>query len=327
MTLYIFNPDTDYALAVGSRFYTPTKGVIEMRKSRALLPVCFAAKDDAILLLDNFTEEELANLSYYQEALEKKVKILTLEQLEEYSDDITKIVPWGWNQALRYTLSKAGINERALLSEEKIDKIRELSHRRTCLPFRNRLKQLLPGINIKPSAELCSLKELEEFLDRYNDIYIKFPWSSSGRGVMKSRGMRRELLFEWAAGSIRRQGSVIAEEAYDRNADFASEWICKSGKANFLGLSYFYTAEDGRYELNSTGSQEEISNEIITAAPLFNMEIISAQKKILEEMITPFYDGPVGIDMLSEKNGNINPCVEINMRLTMGHRAIALNNK
>ena len=36
------------------------------------------------------------------------------------------------------------------------------------------------------------------------------------------------------------------------------------------------------------------------------------------------YVGPVGIDMLADKDGRVNPCVEINLRHTMGMTAAAL---
>lgn len=51
--------------------------------------------------------------------------------------------------------------------------------------------------------------------------------------------------------------------------------------------------------------------------------IIDAQKTILQSMIAPRYSGPVGIDMLATADGHINPCVEINLRMTMGMVALA----
>ena len=328
MTIFVFNPDTDYALASNSRYYTPTKGVIEMRRHLALLHNDFASEGDAILLLDEFSDRQLKELPGYAEVIRKGITIITLDRLHLYSSVASKIIPWGWNLNLQQTLLSAGVKEDLLPDEKEINRLRELSHRRTCLPFRNRLQEILPDIRIRSAKELFTLDEVNDFISRHNEIYIKFPWSSSGRGVMCSRGMRRELLLEWAAGSLRRQQSVMVEEAYDRAADFASEWYCENGKASFAGLSFFHTANDGRYMLNEEESQEMIFEKIKKYAPRFNTDIINAQKIVLEEFIAPEYNGPAGIDMLADKNGEINPCVEINLRYTMGHVALArFNNR
>ena len=39
------------------------------------------------------------------------------------------------------------------------------------------------------------------------------------------------------------------------------------------------------------------------------------------------YTGPFGVDMMILNNGYIHPCVELNLRQTMGHVALALTQK
>ena len=43
--------------------------------------------------------------------------------------------------------------------------------------------------------------------------------------------------------------------------------------------------------------------------------------------MAPFYDGPLGIDMLVTSERNIHPCVEINLRDTMGRVAIDIQQR
>ena len=50
----------------------------------------------------------------------------------------------------------------------------------------------------------------------------------------------------------------------------------------------------------------------------------------IDELIAPHYDGPVGIDMMFywDENGKIalNPCVEVNLRMTMGMVTAAMGS-
>ena len=56
MTLHIFNPDTDYALASDSENYTPPVSILAIKRSLSLLPALYAERGDAILLPDDNPE-------------------------------------------------------------------------------------------------------------------------------------------------------------------------------------------------------------------------------------------------------------------------------
>ena len=51
----------------------------------------------------------------------------------------------------------------------------------------------------------------------------------------------------------------------------------------------------------------------------------------IDDLIAPHYDGPVGIDMMLywDENGRIalNPCVEVNLRMTMGMVTAAMGSR
>ena len=173
--------------------------------------------------------------------------------------------------------------------------------------------------------EIYSLKEVDEFIQKYSSVYLKLPWSSSGRGVVASDFLEKRLLEQWVNGGLRRQGSIMGEKAVDRVVDFATEWKCENGSAIFLGLSLFQTSYDGRYKGNLNISQSEINDVLTSSSPFFSPILIEAQKKMLEEIISPFYSGPLGIDMMIDRQGLIYPCVEINLRMTMGHVALMCN--
>ena len=52
--------------------------------------------------------------------------------------------------------------------------------------------------------------------------------------------------------------------------------------------------------------------------------IDTIKQKITEQLRLESYVGPFGIDMMATKEG-LHPCVEINLRRTMGHVALAIS--
>lgn len=324
--LHIFNPETDFALAVGKKTYTPPAKVLKLRKARCLFPATFALPGDAILILDSLPREMLEKSEFFDTVSKKGLTIVDTDGLEELFTTgfpvIDRIQPWGWNHHLRKTLIDHGVPEWLVKSEGEIDSLRRLAHRKTTLTFRDSLREMLPSLSFNEVKELTTVEEAISFSRQFPVAFFKAPWSSSGRGVVCSTELTGELLTQWIWGSIRRQGSVMAEEGWLRKADFASEWMVGKGQAKFLGLSLFNTSSDGRYHGNVTKPQEELAEIISSLSPEWDIRIIDAQKRAIESLIAPQYEGPLGIDMLVSDDGRINPCVEINMRLTMGMAAI-----
>ena len=301
--------------------YTPPTQVVKLRNEKSLLPAIYADKGDFILIPDEVAQC-METLPYYSFCLDKALKPVALSELNSISGQYKTVVPWGWDHAIRRCLIENGGNEPLLPSEEQIDKIRELSHRRTAIEFRKKLDSALLQETYLSPRELFSIESVEEFLDFFPLAYLKAPWSSSGRGIIVSDHISKKGLLEWCHGILRRQGSIIAEPSWDRVFDFASEWIVENRKAIFLGFSVFTTSERGKYHENMDAPQNIILGRIKEASPNFNQDIISAQGELIEIFFGGNYEGFLGIDMFSDSQNRINPCVEINLRLTMGHLPI-----
>ena len=323
----MFNPEHDLALAVGKGPYTPPAEVVNLRKANSLLPALYADNGDFILITDPLSDEEIRSSEFYPLVKKKNLNLVSPELLPQISHKIDRIEPWGWDYAIRNMLKSSGMPDHLLLSQENIEEIRRLSHRRTAIPFREFISTILGEKTIKPVKELFSLKEVEEFLGINPVVYFKAPWSSSGRGIVVSDHIKTKGLFEWCHGIIRRQGSVMAEPAWDRVFDFATEWIIRDNEPKFLGYSIFQTSSRGKYHKNIIGTENEVQNLIFKSIPSFSQDIIMAQAQSLKSMIAPSYNGYLGIDMLADSEGNINTCVEINLRMTMGHVALIRNKQ
>ena len=130
---------------------------------------------------------------------------------------------------------------------------------------------------------------------------------------------------EWVYGVLRSQGFAIGERKYNRELDFASEWLIKEGTPVFKGFSIFSSSNRGKYQGNLILPQSKLY-EMIKMRSLWKDEILEMQKEFLSSIISKGYSGPIGIDMLATPDGEINPCVEINLRHTMGHVAIEMSN-
>ena len=159
MTLYIFNPENDMALADGKPGYTPPAQIQQMRRELWWLPEWWAEEGDIV-----WNGEDPLSLH-----------------------DDTKIMPWGWSPALCHQLKQAGVQASLLPSAEKLEHIRQLSHRQTAVKLLAELREQLPlDGHICGESTLChSKEEAEDAVARYGEAMLKLPWSSSGRGIRK----------------------------------------------------------------------------------------------------------------------------------------------
>lgn len=325
-TLHIFNPDTDYALAADIEHYMPPAHVINVRRENALIPANYASPGDMIILTDSYSPQEIERLRYYNLCQAKGLQILTFDDLlqSDYNLETFNIEPWGWNKQIRSKIYRYITNNSSIPSIDTLEKWRVLSHRRTTIAFLN-LMNLSRSEIILPQ-EISNVDDAMALYSENRAIYFKAPWSSSGRGIMLCDDLEPHHVEPWVRGIINRQRSVMAEKAYPRILDFATEWICEKGDAKYIGLSVFKTSRRGKYHANIDGTQDELYK-IISEKTNQNLnEIINRQKVAINQIISPYYNGPLGIDMLVTESGTIHPCVEINLRHTMGMLHL-LNNK
>ena len=184
-------------------------------------------------------------------------------------------------------------------------------------------------------------EQVESLMAQYGQLVMKAPWSSSGRGLRfvnpANNVQNSTYLAGWFRNVVKLQGSVMVEPLYNKVKDFGMEFFSDGeGHVNYLGLSLFHT-ENGAYTGNILAT-ENVKQEMISRyIPAKLLETI--QEKICHELGETYrgkYRGPFGIDMMAVNNGQwsmsngqckLHPCVEINLRRTMGHVALALSPK
>lgn len=329
MKIHIFNPETDYALASFSPYYTPPAEVNQLRKAMELTPLKWAVEGDAI-----FLEEDAVNMSLPQIPGITLISPATIANFISAHPE-AEIAPWGWNPMLKKKLESYGVPESKLPSDEWLKALRDFSHRRTSIKFNRLLNDNLikNGVDTRHCSnlpiEFVSVADAVEWEQKNHPVFFKAPWSSSGRGIMFTDELETEKHIEpWLRGIIRRQGSVVAEATFTKVLDFATEWLIDTDSegnitVNHLGISMFETSRRGKYHTNRIATQRVIERKIQSIAPDFDSTFIEAQRKslitLLQELpVEKRYKGYLGIDMMADKDGTIRGCVEINFRRTMG---------
>lgn len=287
MRLLVFNPENDMALAAGLPGYTAPEAIERYSRSQWDLPRLWAEGDDLVW-------------DWKQDLTDK---------------NITEVVPWGWSKALVRRLQKAGVRREVMPADERLESLRTLSSR----VFTSKL-QLELGLDV---AVCTSWEEVAAFERRVGPCVMKAPWSSSGKGLMMVSSATAR---GWMQNTVTREGAVVCERWMDRVQDFALEFtVGEGGAVRYEGLSVFRTSASGRYLAHDVAGREEPRAALMQRVR--EDELLRWrtwwQKRLEEDDIRAFsYVGPMGVDMLVDAAGKINPCVELNWRMTMGHVAL-----
>ena len=320
--VYLFNPEHDLALAHGAHNYTAPPFARQLRHDLRLLPAWLAPAGAFIAVPDDAPiDEDRRWLSDHH----LDVTLVPISQIAELGP--CRIHPWGWDAALRYRLLQAGVAPDYLPTNEQLDSIRRLSHRRASIAVHQALGEVF-----SPSpVELTTQKDVVAFMRQHPGCYLKMPWSGSGKGIYRvidPQGDRHVL--RWIEGALNRQGSLLCEVGLDRVQDFAVECECRDGKTLLTGYSVFDSDFHSQFGAGRVAPMEELHQYLIDMYPGLD-QVVASTITAFDKIIAPHYDGPVGIDMMLYKKEDgtvaLNPCVEVNLRMTMGMVTAAMGER
>ncbi len=325
--IYIFNPENDLALAYGQEGYTAPPRARMLRRDLQLLPIWYCNDNAAILVDNNVNTQWLERIN---DTFGTSASTILSNKLQCASH---KYYPWGWNLDLRHRLINECVPETDLPCVSFIQKLRELSHRRITIAIHNSIA-MKTGLALSPMPiEVDSVEEIKIFERTHSKCFIKAPWSGSGRGIYRVLDADARCFETWAQGIINHQGSIMCEQALDKVLDFAMEFECTNKKASFKGYSVFFNDSHCSFDRCLTASDEYLHNYINKY--LKNPNLIDIVKQALTEtlieLVAPHYEGMLGVDMMLYKDTDgsikLNPCVELNLRMTMGIVASAIGNR
>ncbi len=340
--VYIFNPQNDLALATGGINYVAPPFALQMAHDLAVLPA-FIAEPGALIITDSDLDSEW--LEHLNDTFGLDVHAVKRNELRHMSD--YRIMPWGWCLDMRRRLIKWGASRDSLPTKDEIYHLRGLSHRRVSTLIHLRLQELLGQQLCPMPVELATTSEVMAFVKKHRQCYIKTPWSSSGRGIYHTIDGATPELEQWCRGALKRQGSVMCEVALDKTMDFAVEYHCSDGKATMRGYSVFETDSHSQYSQGEVAPTDVLKQKITAQYPHLD-EVVTALTQTLNELVAPHYTGWMGVDMIlfnaqcynnaqctmhnaqsapltsphstlpSQLKTGLNPCIELNLRPTMG---------
>ena len=345
MRLHIFNPEHDIALASGLSNFTAPHAGRQLRHDLGFLPAVWAKVGDVVMVDDvdqarNAWQKlrHRAHTLLGDDILVGANPEFAPAKFPFYPGQQYSIEPWGWNSALCALLVRRGVDRSLLPDSHQLQVIRDLSHRRFAAALLPKLR--MEG-TVGEAFECKTPEQVESLMAQYGQLVMKAPWSSSGRGLRfvnpANNVQNSTYLAGWFRNVVKLQGCVMVEPLYNKVKDFGMEFFSDGeGHVSYLGLSLFHT-ENGAYTGNILAT-ENVKQEMISRyIPAELLETI--QEKICHELGETYrgkYRGPFGIDMMAVNNGQwsmsngqckLHPCVEINLRRTMGHVALALSPK
>lgn len=320
MTLHVYNPSHDEALASNLVHYCPSAAA--RRTAEAFWDVArhWAAPDDVILRLP--ADGSLHGATMWQVGTGTEMPAARLDW-----SAVTVIEPWGWDRHIVGILQRLGAPERLLPTSAELDWIRELSSRRTAVEVVERLfapglPADLPAGIVRAESRWCTTPEVVgEAVAAFGGVAVfKQPWSCSGRGVWRNDAHAADSR---VAKTLREQGAVEVEPLYTRIADCAMEfWSDGAGNVRYEGLSLFATHEGGGYAGNVIAPQAELIARL-GVSPSLLADLSVRLAAVLSGILSAGcgYRGPLGVDMMLTPDG-LHPCIEVNLRNTMGRVAL-----
>ncbi len=333
MKLLIFNPEHDIALAINKDRFTPPHAGRQLRADLGFLPSLWAEEGDMVLVDDvEAAAEAVRHLTKYAMTV-KFVSLADLSKADIASLADFEVDPWGWDSTIRRQLLDANPNLRPYLpTAERLDEMRRLSSRRFAA------EHLLPQLvsmdeRLIGRSHYCEdLPSVVQAISENGKSVLKSPWSSSGRGVRYVDGTQlTDHQQGWVNNVLSRQGGIMVEPLYRKVMDFGMEFMAqKDGTVDFCGLSMFDTL-NGAYTGSILATEDDKREMLSRYCEMALLDKVCEKiKSLLSPLFAGNYHGPFGVDMMIVATDNaetflMHPCVEMNLRRTMGHVALAVS--
>lgn len=314
--VYLFNPDNDLALAHGGGHYVAPPFAQKMQADLATLPLWYAAPGSLVLVPNERCKQWVDHVAT---RLGLHIGAITPDELPTLSEE-TEFMPWGWSGTIKQRLVKMGVKAKVLPSDAQMQHVRMLAHRRNTIAMHEHIaaRTTLP---LSPApVEGKTIEEVSAFALSHPGCYVKMPWSGSGQGVYHAIEPATAEFERWCKGGLKRQGSLMCEVGLQRTMDFALEYKCEGGKAEFMGFSIFESDFHSQYKAGIVAAKAHLHQAIKERYPHID-EIIALTTEAVSKIFAPDYHGFLGVDMLlfdHEGTTCIDPCVEVNLRATMG---------
>jgi RimK-like ATP-grasp domain. len=297
-----------------------------MTKDLSYLPLWYADTDDLVYV----ENADHVFLESYPKELAKRPSLFN--SAKEYTEEYNA-TPWGISPHILHYL-KTAVRGKAIKLDipEWNTGYKTLTSRQSTIKCHQLLNEQLPELHLPFAPEQAESVEAIESLmaEKELPIVLKAPFSSSGRGVLWIREPQLTRSEQnWIKGVIQKQGFISLEKGLNKTMDFAMEFYSDGkGEVRYEGLSLFNTGEKGAYTGNRLAAQTVLEEKITSVIGKEELKkVCRAVTETLQTVYSHTYKGYLGVDMILYEQNNqnrIHPCIEVNMRFTMGLVALRL---
>ncbi len=330
--IHYFNPGHEAAVLNGSKHYQAPANHVWMQHDLAFLPAWYAAPGDFVLVHEPLPADFEKGIGH------GLATAIPISELASYTTLLANqtVDIWGISSQSCHFLEQLSAQHRLNWTVPKWkDEYRTLGSRQTAQRVLSHLIENFPEIDktLVPQF-ITNLDEIEQIMEKTtHKMLVKAPHSSSGNGLVwlpagKLAQSERQIL----RGMLRKQSAVSLEKALDKRLDFSMHFEITAAHAapstNFIGYSLFQTNAKGAYEKSLILAQDAIEKQLSELIPITVLNTVKHHlQQIINEIYAPHYQGNIGVDMLIYLDDNklkLHPCVEINMRKSMGYLALRL---
>lgn len=291
MATHFFNPGYEVSIGKQISHYTPSKLVQRLRVDLQTLPLYYANDNEKV---------------YIQSALPSH---LVHDKMTDDRNKVSQLIPWGWAPELCTLFPHLELPYTA-------KEMTFLASRARSIEAWHAIKNsafFLP--NFLPPKKL-------EATDEINGAHVvKEEFSSSGRGITIVHDTHDATAIIRQIQTKRRWFSI--EPFYDISQEIGYEFHRNAnGEISYLGRHTAIT-ENGKY----IGSRLETSDHTQYPTIPSEEDYINALQTALQTLPLNHYKGILGVDTALCLIGTqyaYTPCLEVNIRPTMGYVAIKL---
>jgi len=332
--IHYFNPGHETAVLNNSPYYRPPAQQIKMQQDLSFLPAWYAESDDYIWTDTPLTFDFIKSISGFSNISHNTLSVNELHAKKQVLQHET-IDFWGLSPASIHYFNNLNqqFDFQWNISQWK-NIYRELSSRWSSHSVLKELIAAIPDIDASLLPVRCEdLQSIEQkILQSVENQLLKSPHSSSGRGLLwlQQKPLARSER-QIIQGMLKKQSAVSLERALNKCIDFSMQFEINELATKFIGYSLFLTDTKGRYKGSVITDQNDIQE---TLFKYIDKQLIFSVKQKLTELLhrqySLHYQGILGVDMMiysADRQYRMHPCVEINMRKTMGYLAIMLYNK
>lgn len=296
---HLFNPGYEASIACGDKAYTPPSNVSAFRRDLWELPYYYAEEGDLVI-----DPTRLPSSS----DLEGKV-----------------LAPWGWAPELTYSPLSAYV-------PYTYDEMKLWGSRHNTYTLLTTLHHLYPDVYSSDFLPTIVTSD-PGLLDLNNSAryVLKEEFSSSGRGVAFLNGADVRTLLAKRSGRAQTKRLYI-ELFYDKVSDRGYEFFRdRAGEVRYIGPSDFVT-QQGRYLYSHLEHPEGIHQRWRSCPTVVDHDTyVEHLTAALNELPLGSYCGVIGVDTMvyrdSEGKLRLHPCIEVNVRPTMGWLALSLTQR